>query len=119
MLNKIVYSVAAISLVLNTVLVHFLITKGINISNTYHTEQHQHQNQQQSTIVFHDGTTKSNIIWKYMRYDEIATLVGMKPNQGDIGYMLEAYFNTINPGEVHMAKELTYGIIIAYEKTQK
>jgi hypothetical protein len=126
MLNKILYVVVAVSLVLNTVLVHFLITKGINISNTYHTEQHQHQNQQQSTVVFHDGRTKSNLIWKYVTYREIAVLVGMEvpetkyPSQhADYGKLLEAYYNTINPGEVHMAKELHYGILIAYENTQK
>lgn len=89
--------------------------KGINISNTY--EQHQHQNQQQSvtTIDFDRRYTSENLIWKFMDYNDLATLSGVS-NTLPSGQIIAAFANTQRTDTVIIMKTVQGGVLIGEEK---
>lgn len=98
--TKYVYPLITLLLISILTNAYLIATKGIKINNTYFTEHHQHQEQNQAQMVVGFFASKGKIEWKKYSIVELMSSVG----QGLHEEVLIKFLNTLPPEQSLFSK---------------
>ena len=121
MKNIFTYVIIIALILTNLMSIWFIVKKGVTVNKTYNIENHQHQNQQQSMVVMSDTRAK-NITWKLIDTRELCKMTGMQWSMSEYPNIVTAYFSTLTPWQVDMAKVFPYpqcAVMIPVEEVSK